>query len=205
MSLGWLDLASAITPIASVGAIAIVGAAPGSRRRRNADLELAHEPKQVGPLEPQCPGRPRSVASQLGQCCLDQPPLEVANGAVVAHRPRRNGWRGSRRPRTHGEHPGQVMCHKTADTKSTGYDASDLAAAVEAVQAAHEDAAVAGHARRTQTMRIGKVEKRRPDLSVRGRSGQATGGPSAPGDAGRRLRTPRPDVPRASWGTPSAR
>ena len=53
--------------------------------RRDMDLELAHEPKEVGPLEPQCPCRPRAVAARLGQGRLDEPPLEVADGAVEAH------------------------------------------------------------------------------------------------------------------------
>jgi hypothetical protein len=46
--------------------------------------------------------------------------------------------------------------------------------------------------------------KGRSDLSVQGRSGQATGGPPAPGDAGHRLHSPHSAVPRASRGTPSA-
>src|SRR6266508_5169705 len=53
-------------------------------------------------------------------------------------------------------------------------------------------------------MWAGELEKRRSDLSVRHRSGQATL-VSAPGDARRRSPSPDPGAPRANRRTPSAR
>ena len=52
----------------------------GARRRRDVDLELAHEPEEVGPLEPERPCPPRAIAARLGQGRLDEPPFEIAGG-----------------------------------------------------------------------------------------------------------------------------
>ena len=158
------------TAIASIGAtrasggaiatsfgdsIGIGSAAPRARRRRDADLELTHEPQEIGPLEPERPGRARAVATGLGQGRLDQPPLELADSAVVPVRPgtsrrRLRRWGGSRSHGSHDEHPRQVVCHGGADVKSTGCAGQDPGTAAPAVQARHEDAAAAGHARQTK-------------------------------------------------------
>jgi len=89
--LGWCDRPIAVAGMgpagAAAGSIGLGATAPGARRRRDVDLELAHEPQEIGPLEPERPGRPRAVAAGLGQGRLDEPPLELADGAVEALRP----------------------------------------------------------------------------------------------------------------------
>ena len=91
MSLGWCDRPTSIPGMglagAVAGAIAVWGAPPRAGRRRDADLELAHEPQKVGPLEPERPSRPRTVAAGLGQGRLDEPPLELANCPMETLRP----------------------------------------------------------------------------------------------------------------------
>jgi len=95
MSLGWCDRPTAVAGMRPAGAMAgsiadsitFRGPAPRAGRRRDADLELAHEPQEIGPLEPERPGRARAVAAGLGQGRLDEPPLELADGAVEALRP----------------------------------------------------------------------------------------------------------------------
>src|ERR1700682_5284174 len=141
----WGAIAGSIRDSIGIGA-----AAPGTRRRRDADLEIAHEPEEIGLLEPERPGRACAVAAGLGQGRLDQPPLELTDGAVIPVRPgtRRRSW--SRRRCAHATHLWQSLCHGAADAKSTGCVAPDTAAAAPAVRAANEDAAAAGHARETK-------------------------------------------------------
>jgi len=53
----------------------------------NVDRELAHEPEEVGPLQAEHTRRTGAVAPELGEGGLDQPSLELADGAVKAR-----GW-----------------------------------------------------------------------------------------------------------------
>jgi hypothetical protein len=62
MSLGRRERA-AVPRAGAAGAITIVGAAPRTRWRRDVDLELTHEPQEIGPLEPERAGGPRPVAA----------------------------------------------------------------------------------------------------------------------------------------------
>src|SRR5882672_3449089 len=57
-----------------------------SRRRRRGDPELADQPEQIGALETERPRGVRSIALRLEKRGLDEPPLEVADRAVVADR-----------------------------------------------------------------------------------------------------------------------
>ena len=59
-----------------------IASAPWSGGRRNANLEFAHEPEEVGPLESQSARGPRAVAARLGQRRLDEPSLELAHRSV---------------------------------------------------------------------------------------------------------------------------
>src|SRR5882724_856092 len=73
-------------------------APPAGWRRGRRHAELADEPQQVCPLEPEGPGGVRAVAAHLVERGLDQPALEVRDGAVIADRAReqRRGGGGRR-------------------------------------------------------------------------------------------------------------
>src|SRR5438128_11146295 len=62
------------------------GAAVRAGRRRDVDLELAHQSQEVRSLEAQRPGGTRAIASGLRQGRLDESALEVGDGAVEARR-----------------------------------------------------------------------------------------------------------------------
>src|SRR5437016_5234329 len=59
------------------------GAAVWAGRRRDVDLELAHQSQEVRSLEAQRPGGTRAIASRLRQGRLDESALEVGDGAVA--------------------------------------------------------------------------------------------------------------------------
>jgi hypothetical protein len=71
MPLEWCDRPISVAGMRPAGAIAdsiaasigLGGSAPGARRRWDVDLELAHEPQEIGPLEPQRPGRAGAIAA----------------------------------------------------------------------------------------------------------------------------------------------
>src|SRR3990167_3679590 len=87
----------------------------GGRPAGHAHAELAHEAQEIGPLEPQRPRRLGPVAAELGERRLDEPALELGDGAVEPRRRLRKarGLRGkgsgSRCDGAHAPDPGQAV------------------------------------------------------------------------------------------------
>ena len=73
---------------------------PPRRRRRRRHPELAHQPEQVRPLQAERARGVGAVAAHLVQRRLDEPSLEVADGAVIAERAR--PWTRRWRSRSEG-------------------------------------------------------------------------------------------------------
>src|SRR5512132_862839 len=74
-------------PVSPPVAARSAGQGPASlRRRRRRDTQLPDEPQEIRALEPQGAGGVRAIAAHLVQRHLDEPPLEIADGAVIAER-----------------------------------------------------------------------------------------------------------------------
>src|SRR6185369_267202 len=85
------------------GAGSAGGAGPPGRRWRRRHAELANQPEQIRALQTERAGGVRAVAAHLLERGLDQPALEVRDGAVIAERAWKQ-WRCRRGRYRNGVH-----------------------------------------------------------------------------------------------------